>query len=134
MWIHNCSKVHLILGKHPHPGQGGVLIQITDPEDEYALPKHSFDHVYRFAFHDLHCGLDESDWTKATPVSSSQAQHLVEILQWTRCAQGNIVVQCPVGLARSGAVVEVAQLLGFEATDAFRVPSLPLRYAMLEHL
>jgi len=46
----------------------------------------------------------------------------------------NVVVHCHAGICRSGAVTEVATMMGFTATDRFRQPNLRVKHKMMKVL
>ena len=46
----------------------------------------------------------------------------------------NVVVHCHAGICRSGAVVEVATMMGFTATDRYRQPNLRVKSKMMKVL
>jgi hypothetical protein len=46
----------------------------------------------------------------------------------------NVVVHCHAGICRSGAVVEVASIMGFTPTDKYRQPNLRVKHKMMQVL
>ena len=46
----------------------------------------------------------------------------------------NVVVHCTAGICRSGAVVEVATMMGFADCDNFRQPNLRVKHKMMKVL
>jgi hypothetical protein len=46
----------------------------------------------------------------------------------------NVLVHCHAGICRSGAVVEVGTMLGFTATERFRMPNLRVKHKMMKVL
>ena len=46
----------------------------------------------------------------------------------------NVVVHCHAGICRSGAVVEVAEMMGFTPTDRYRQPNLRVKHKMMKVL
>lgn len=131
MWVHNCSQYHIALGVHPDAGPCGVLIQIADTHTEFITPKCTFSAVHRYMFDDASCS-DEDD-PPACLITREQAASIMGILYSAYRSGANVIVQCPVGLSRSGAVVEIAALIGFEPTETYRLPSLSVKYALIEY-
>lgn len=134
MWIHNCSKYKLALGRHPDPGPCSILIQIDDHDTRHVKPLREFASVHQYNFDDVASEVDDDVIAQLRPITHDQALGIVQILKYAQYTHSNVIVQCPVGLSRSGAVVEVAQLLGFEPTDAYKLPSLSVKYALLAHI
>ena len=46
----------------------------------------------------------------------------------------NVLVHCHAGICRSGAVVEVGEIMGFTPTDRFRAPNLLVKHRMMKAL
>jgi hypothetical protein len=46
----------------------------------------------------------------------------------------HVVVHCHAGICRSGAVTEVATMMGFTPTDRFRQPNLRVKHKMMRAL
>jgi protein-tyrosine phosphatase len=46
----------------------------------------------------------------------------------------NVVVHCHAGICRSGAVVEVASMMGFTPADRLRIPNMRVKHKMMQVL
>jgi L-serine deaminase len=46
----------------------------------------------------------------------------------------NVVVHCHAGICRSGAVTEVATMMGFTATERLRIPNMLVKHKMMKVL
>ena len=131
-WIQNISLSEVIQGHHYDPGINSMLIQIVDPGIEFPRPKYTFKERHQFFFLDIEAGdrsIDES-WR----CSPEQAKQLVECLQHALENSMNVVVHCHAGICRSGAVVEVGVIMGFQDTEGFRSPNLLVKHLMMENL
>jgi protein-tyrosine phosphatase len=90
-----------------------------------------FKEVHEFEFLDAEdtCGFPDE-----TKISDEQASQIVALLQRAIDNHMNVVVHCHAGICRSGAVVEVATMMGFDATDRYRQPNLRVKYKMMKVL
>ena len=129
MWIKNYSAEDIISGSHQDPGDNSVLIQIVDPSDEYPTPLFPFKHIYQFKFGDFEDKDPESEELKC---SDEQAEQIVSILKYAIEHQMNVIVHCFVGVCRSGAVVEVGTMMGFEDTTRWRQPNLRVKHKLMK--
>jgi len=59
---------------------------------------------------------------------------LVDLLQYALDNSMNVVVHCHAGICRSGAVTEVATMMGFTATERLRIPNLLVKHKMMKVL
>lgn len=129
--IENCSMHDVQWQNYKNPGSGSVLIQIRDPCSAHqwpaANPQH-FGEVHRFEFADVECA-DEPG-----AIVADQAGHLAMILQNALAESRNVVVHCHAGICRSGAIVECAIMLGFEAVHDDRIPNTLVKNLILEAL
>ena len=131
-WIQNISLSEVIKGHHYDPGVNSMLIQIVDPGVEFPEPKYTFKERHQFFFLDIEAtdhSIDES-WR----CSPEQAKQLVECLQHALENSMNVVVHCHAGVCRSGAVVEVGVIMGFQDTEQFRSPNLLVKHLMMQSL
>lgn len=110
------------------------MIQIEDPDTQHIKPLRDFASVHQYHFDDVAVEIHPDEINRLRPIAHDQALSIVQILKYAQYTNSNVIVQCPVGLSRSGAVVEVAHHLGFESTDAYRLPSLSVQYALLNHI
>lgn len=131
-WIQNISLSAVIRGHHYDPGVNSMLIQIVDPGVEFPEPKYAFKERHQFFFLDIEANdqsIDES-WR----CSPGQAQQLTQCLQHALDNSMNVIVHCHAGVCRSGAVVEVGVMMGFQDTADFRSPNLLVKHLMMESL
>jgi len=59
---------------------------------------------------------------------------LVTLLKFAIDMHVNVVVHCHAGLCRSGAVVEVASMMGFTPVEKLRIPNLRVKHKMMKAL
>ena len=130
-WIENVAASDVSTGFHYDCGPNAMLISITDPAGWKPLPKHNFREVHEFEFLDAE---DEDGFPDECKISDEQAEQLVALLNRAKENAMNVVVHCHAGICRSGAVVEVATMLGFTATDRYRQPNLRVKSKMMKVL
>ena len=98
-WIANRAEAWVLANTAP---EGAVLISITDPGREAALPS-GYLEVLRLQFHDCDPGA-QTLGPEAAPMRPEQAEL---IWVFARRHRGtNIVVHCGAGVSRSRAIVE----------------------------
>ena len=127
-WIGNVSRDAVASGIHSDLGTHCMLIQITDPAGSFPRPMHKFAETHQFEFLDAE---DEDGFPDEAKCSDQQAQQLVELLRRAYASHMNVLVHCHAGICRSGAVVEVATLMGFTATERWRQPNLRVKHRMM---
>jgi predicted protein tyrosine phosphatase len=112
------------------PGPNAMLIQIMDPAEEFPtpLPIYKFKETHQFEFLDAE---DKDGFPDECKISDEQAQELVRLLEHALEKQMNVVVHCHAGICRSGAVVEVATMMGFTAGERYRQPTLRVKHRMM---
>ena len=130
-WIENVAASDVSTGFHYDCGPNAMLISITDPAGWKPLPKHNFREVHEFEFLDAE---DEDGFPDECKISDEQAEQLVILLNRAKENAMNVVVHCHAGICRSGAVVEVATMMGFTATDRYRQPNLRVKSKMMKVL
>ena len=130
-WIENVAASDVSTGFHYDCGPNAMLISITDPAGWKPLPKHNFREVHEFEFLDAE---DEDGFPDECKISDEQAEQLVALLNRAKENAMNVVVHCHAGICRSGAVVEVATMIGFTATDRYRQPNLRVKSKMMKVL
>jgi predicted protein tyrosine phosphatase len=132
-WIENVSKSDVNLGFHMDAGSNAMLIRIQDPATEFGKIKHAqmFKEVHEFEFLDAE---DEDGFPDEAKISDEQAAELVRLLQHALDNSMNVVVHCHAGICRSGAVVEVASMMGFTPSDKYRQPNLRVKSKMMKVL
>jgi predicted protein tyrosine phosphatase len=132
-FIENVSKQDVNLGWHMDAGPNAMLIRIQDPATFFGkiARKEMFKEVYEFEFLDAE---DSDGFPDEAKISDEQAAELVRLLQRAIDNHMNVVVHCHAGICRSGAVVEVATMMGFTPTDRFRQPNLRVKHKMMKAL
>lgn len=130
-FIENVSKSDVTLGLHYDAGPNAMLIRIQDPATSFATPKVQFKETYEFEFLDAE---DSDGFPDECKIQDEQAAQLVALLQRAIDNHMNVVVHCHAGICRSGAVVEVATIMGFTPTDRFRQPNLRVKHKMMKVL
>jgi predicted protein tyrosine phosphatase len=131
-WIENIPLENVAKGQHHDCGVNSMLIQISDHDMAFPVPKHTFKEVHQFQFLDI----EEKDFAldEAMRCSQEQANELVRLLQHALENRMNVVVHCHAGVCRSGAVCEIGVMLGFDDTEAFRSPNLLVKHRMMRTL
>lgn len=110
---------------------GSVLIQIVDPGAEFPEPKYPYHEVHRFEFLDA----DEDQPALADfLITEEQASKIVAILVKALDEDRMVVVHCVAGLCRSGAVVEVGTIMGFEDPRRIRHPNIYVKRMLIRAL
>ena len=133
-WIENISWDDCKNGWHYDCGFNSMLIQIADPATFFPQPKHKFREVHQFEFLDAE-DTDVGRWgSDEFFITDDQAAEIVKLLQHALDNSMNVVVHCHAGICRSGAVVEVASMMGFTPTDRYRLPNLRVKHRMMKAL
>jgi predicted protein tyrosine phosphatase len=132
-WIENCSRKDIQIGQHFDAGDNSMLIQIADPATFFPEPKHAFKEVHQFEFLDAEDS-DVAEFGEEPLITDAQAETIVRLLEHALDHHMNIVVHCHAGICRSGAIVEVATMLGFRDTEKFRSPNLRVKHKMMKIL
>lgn len=132
-FIENVSKADVTLGHHMDAGPNGMLIRIQDPATYFGRIARvdMFKEVYEFEFLDAE---DNDGFPVEAKISDAQAAELVRLLQRAKENQMNVVVHCHAGICRSGAVVEVASMMGFTPSDRYRQPNVRVKTKMMKAL
>lgn len=130
-WIENVSRDDIRHGRHYDCGENSMLIQISDPPGDHPTPKRKFKEVHQFDFLDAE---DSDDFPEEAKISDEQAAEIVRLLTHALDNCMNVVVHCHAGICRSGAVVEVASMMGFTPTDRYRQPNLRVKHKMMKAL
>ncbi len=148
MWIINIPGYYLPTGFHLDPGENSVLIQIGDPdldllngicsENKFPIPQHQFHKQYQFRFLDM----TDDNLDKLSPelqeryrnalITDDQANEIMSILVDAYESKSNVIVHCSAGICRSGAVVEVGVIMGFEDISNSRMPNLLVKRKLIE--
>lgn len=130
-WIENVSWDDCKHGRHYDAGPNAMLIQIADPATFFPDPHFNFKEAHRFEFLDAE---DDDRFPEECMISDEQAAEIVALLQRALDKSMNVVVHCHAGICRSGAVVEVASMMGFTPTDRLRIPNLRVKHKMMKVL
>jgi len=130
-FIENVSMSDVILGRHYDAGPNSMLIRIQDPATEFRPVKFPFKYVEEFEFLDAE---DPDGFPDECKISDAQAQKLVTLLKFAIDMHVNVVVHCHAGLCRSGAVVEVASMMGFTPVEKLRIPNIRVKHRMMKAL
>ena len=130
-FIENVSKSDVATGMHMDAGTNSMLIRIQDPATFFGCIKYPFKEVYQFEFLDAE---DNDPYEDECKISDEQADQLVKLLRRALDKHMNVVVHCHAGICRSGAVVEVAEMMGFTPTDRYRQPNLRVKHKMMKVL
>lgn len=132
-FIENVSKSDVFHGHHYDAGPNAMLIRIQDPATEFGkiARKEMFKEVYEFEFLDAE---DADGFEDELKINDTQAELLVGLLKRAQERHMNVVVHCLAGICRSGAVVEVATIMGFTPTDKYRQPNLRVKHKMMKVL
>ena len=148
MWILNIPGYYLPTGFHPDPGENSILIQIGDPDSNndifplraLPVPKHNFKEQHQFRFLDM----TDDHLDKLSPelqeyfgsrlITDEQATAIANILTEAYNNKSNVIVHCTAGICRSGAIVEVGVMMGFEDISDSRIPNLLVKRKLLKQL
>ena len=139
-WIENIPLENVAKAQHHDCGVNSMLIQISDHDMAFPVPKHAFKEVHQFTFLDIEeDGMTNTGDGKTIDLSEfaitdEQAQQLVALLQHAFEHRMNVVVHCHAGICRSGAVCEVGVMMGFSDCERFRVPNLLVKHKMMRVL
>ena len=131
MWIENVAMDDVKHNWHHDCGPNSMLIQIVDPCMTFPTPKHNFKEIHQFEFLDVELNDGFVDDVKCT---QEKADQLVDLLRHAYDNKMNVVVHCVAGICRSGAVVEVGTMMGFQAVDKYRAPNLLVKHRMMRAL
>jgi len=130
-WIENVSMSDIHLGHHSDLGENVMLIRIQDPATEFCPTKRTYKEVHCFEFLDAE---DGDAFPEEAMISDAQATQIVQLLNKALANSMNVIVHCHAGICRSGAVVEVATMMGFTATDRYRQPNLRVKHKLMKEL
>jgi predicted protein tyrosine phosphatase len=135
-WITNVPMSDITNGTFPNT-HGGVLIQIVNTVADFPeVPEDRIQEFseapYQFRFEDIE--EDEKIVDLTFGIQQWQAAEIVEILQRALAADKNVVVHCHAGICRSGAVVEVAEMMGFDTLNTHRQPNCMVKKALMREL
>jgi len=136
LWIENAAAADIPIGNHFDCGENSMLIQIADPEilgvkGYMPVPKHKFKEMHQFEFLDIG---DDNPHSGHLGCSEEQAKQIVDLLKHALENRMQVVVHCFAGICRSGAVVEVAEMMGFTPVERYRLPNARVKRLMMKEL
>jgi len=129
-YIENIAAIDCKNGNHSDCGENSMLIQISDICGWVPEPKFNFKEVHKFEFLDI----EENDKLAEYGITNKQAQEIVDLLKHALDNRMNVVVHCVAGICRSGAVVEVAKMMGFNDCENYRQPNIMVKSKMMKAL
>lgn len=132
MWIENVAATDVSSGFHHDAGPNSMLISIADPAGWRPEPKYQFKERHNFEFLDIE--KDDFALEESMRCSEEQAAEIVRLLKHALENRMNVVVHCTAGICRSGAVVEVGVMMGFQDPQKFRSPNLLVKHRMMKAL
>lgn len=131
--IENCSWDDFQKGNHRISPINTVAIQIVDPGDVPPQPAEDcFEKRYCFQF--LDADIATQYFPESALFSDSQAEHIARILQKALDNEHDVLVHCVAGVCRSGAVVEVAEMSGFDECFRYRLPNIRVKRKLMKAL
>jgi predicted protein tyrosine phosphatase len=130
-WIENVAAADIPTGFHHDVGPNSMLISITDPAGWRPEAKQQFKERHDFEFLDAE---DEDREPEEAKITDAQAEQIVALLQQALENRMNVVVHCMAGICRSGAVVEVGVMMGFNDCEKYRQPNLRVKHKLMKQL
>jgi predicted protein tyrosine phosphatase len=130
-WIENVAAADIPTGFHHDVGPNSMLISICDPAGWRPEAKQPFKERHDFEFLDAE---DEDREPEEFKITDAQAEQIVELLQRALENRMNVVVHCTAGICRSGAVVEVGVMMGFNDCEKYRQPNLRVKHKLMKQL
>ena len=128
LWIENIGAADAAKGNHFDCGENSMLIQIRDiGSDWWPTPKHKFKEIHQFEF------LDVGDDSDLLDFGCTEEQ-AIDLLKHALENRMQVVVHCWQGICRSGAVVEVGEMMGFTPTERYRLPNARVKRLMMKEL
>ena len=133
VWIENVSYEDIKEGLHFDAGSNSMLIQIVDPDMEFPISKYDFRLVYQVKFLDVEND-EKAGIVYNEAINDEHATILADALTVAKNNSMNVIVHCVAGLCRSGAVVEVGTMMGFQDTEKFRAPNVMVKKMLMNKL
>ena len=130
-WIENVAAADIPTGFHHDVGPNSMLISICDPAGWRPEAKQQFKERHDFEFLDAE---DDDREPEESKISDAQAEQIIELLQRALENRMNVVVHCTAGICRSGAVVEVGVMMGFNDCEKYRQPNLRVKHKLMKQL
>jgi protein-tyrosine phosphatase len=130
-WIENVAAADIPTGFHHDVGPNSMLISITDPTGWRPEAKQQFKERHDFEFLDAE---DDDREPEEAKITDAQAEQIVALLQRALDNRMNVVVHCMAGICRSGAVVEVGVMMGFNDCEKYRQSNLRVKHKLMKQL
>ena len=130
-WIENVAAADIPTGFHHDVGPNSMLISICDPAGWRPNAKQQFKERHDFEFLDAE---DDDREPEESKITDAQAEQIVTLLQRALENRMNVVVHCTAGICRSGAVVEVGVMMGFNDCEKYRQPNLRVKHKLMKQL
>ena len=130
-WIENVAAADIPTGFHHDVGPNSMLISICDPAGWRPEAKQQFKERHDFEFLDAE---DDDREPEESKITDAQAEQIVTLLQRALENRMNVVVHCTAGICRSGAVVEVGVMMGFNDCEKYRQPNLRVKHKLMKQL
>ena len=130
-FIQNVARSVVQKGNHKIPKGDSVWIQIADPDCDFIESKHQFTKAYSFKFLDLE---DDLEYPESLKISDADAELIAEILEKALMENMDVIVNCHLGVSRSGAVCDIGVMMGFDDTGVFRAPNMLVKTKLLKTL
>ena len=129
--IENCSWDDFLKGNHRLNPIGTIAIQIVDPGDTPPEPAEGVFHSrHVFEFLDAEEATSQF-FPEHKLISDEQAKNIASILIRALDEDRDILVHCVAGMCRSGAVVEVAEMIGFDECFRYRHPNARVKSKLM---
>ena len=130
-YIDNVAAYKIPIGEHYDCGPNSMLIQIMDPASTFPISKYKFKEIHQFEFLDIE---DSDEHVDEFGITETQATAIVDLLKHAKEERMNVLLHCFAGVCRSGAVVEVATMMGFADFESFRIPNTRVKRLMMKEL
>jgi predicted protein tyrosine phosphatase len=132
MFIENISFLDIGTGRHttPRPDKS-LLIQIVNPAMEFPTPAKTFSRIEQFAFYDVE---DNDPLFEEWGFTQADAARMATLLKEAYEGDMDVIVHCVAGICRSGAVVEVATMIGFPDSLFYRNPNATVKTMLMRAL
>ena len=130
-WIENVAAADIPTGFHHDVGPNSMLSSICDPAGWRPEAKQQFKDRHDFEFLDAE---DEDREPEEAKITDAQAEQIVALLQQALENRMNVVVHCTAGICRSGAIVEVGVMMGFNDCEKYRQPNLRVKHKLMKQL
>jgi len=128
--IENCSWADFLRGNHRINPIGTIAIQIVDPGDTPPEPAEDVFHS-RHVFEFLDAEAPTQFFSEEKLISNEHAEDIASILVSALNEDRDVLVHCVAGMCRSGAVVEVAEMIGFDKCFRYRHPNARVKSKLM---